>query len=92
MSHYIGPDGRFVKAVRRMPKHVVLPWRSIGPKDAEKPKKPRRKKHVFICLECRTRIWCEDPDLNASCDDCGERFLTPEELREELLNRGGDND
>lgn len=92
VSHYIDPQGRFIKAVRKMPKDVILPWRSIGPKDDEKPKKPRRKKQVFICLGCRIKIWCEKPDLNASCEDCGERFLTPEELKEELLSRGGDDE
>jgi DNA-directed RNA polymerase subunit RPC12/RpoP len=51
-----------------------------------------QKKHVFICLGCRTKIWCEEPNLNASCEDCGERFLDPEELKEELLSGGGHDD
>jgi hypothetical protein len=92
MSHYIDRHGRFMEAVRRMPREVVLPWRSIGPKELDKPKKPRAKKQVFICPGCRTRIWCEEADLSASCDDCGERFLTPDELKEELLGRGGSDD
>jgi hypothetical protein len=57
MSHYIDPNGKFIRAVRRMPKDVMLPWRSIGPKYENKPKRPREKKHVFICLGCRTKIW-----------------------------------
>ena len=55
---------------------------------------PERRSTFSICLECRTKIWCEKElrDLNASCDACGEPFLTPEELKEELLNRGGNDE
>jgi len=91
MSHYIDSKGEFIKAVRQMPQGVILPWRSIGPKEEDKPKKPKKKKYVYTCPECRIKISCEADDLNASCDDCSERFLDPDELKDHLLN-GGDDD
>lgn len=87
MSHYIDPAGRFAQVLKRMPAEYILPWVSNGPDEQAKPKKPRPKKHRFICPGCRTRIWAEDENLEAECLGCGEKFLNPEELREELENR-----
>lgn len=87
MTHYIEEGGKFSQAIARMPAEYTLPWTSDGPNESAKPKKPRRKKFRFICPGCRARIWAEVEDLEAECLDCGERFLDPESLREELENR-----
>jgi len=87
MTHYIDPDGRFLDALKRMPTEYVLPWVSDGPNDKGKPKKPRPKKYKFICPECRTQITAEDEALDATCNVCGERFLNPDELKEEMEDR-----
>ncbi len=82
VTHYIEPGGRFMKAFETLPKEALLPWVSGGLGEDEKPKKPTVKKHKFICPECETPIWAQTPELEASCDDCGERFLDKEEYRE----------
>lgn len=87
MTHFIDPKGRFRAALDRMPKECVLPWVSEGPNEKDKPKKPRPKKVKFTCPECRTKITADDEGLDANCNDCGERFLNPDELKEELENR-----
>lgn len=48
----------------------------------EKPKKPTIKKHKFVCPECETPVWAVTPELEATCDECGERFLGKEEYQE----------
>ncbi len=87
MSHYIDPDGKFIKALKRMPKEYVLPWISGGAASDEKPKKPRAKKFRYTCPTCETNIWAEVEELNAACEDCCEQFLNPEELKEEKEER-----
>jgi DNA-directed RNA polymerase subunit RPC12/RpoP len=81
MTHYIDPDGKFAKALKAMPKEYALPWLTGEMQSAvPKPKPPKKVK--FTCPDCEQEIWSENPELDATCNDCDEKFLTKEELRE----------
>jgi predicted SprT family Zn-dependent metalloprotease len=89
MDHYIDPQGKFVKAVKKMPKKYVLPWVSGERPDIEK--KPKAQKWLKLtCPECETpiRIRVEDEGREFTCD-CGEVFLTSEELRDRREDERG---
>lgn len=82
MTHYIDPHGKFIEALRRMPKDYVLPWIS---QETEKPPTPKMPKKVKLtCPDCECVCWATDeqsPD-EIICGDCGEQMLTKDDLRE----------
>jgi hypothetical protein len=86
MAHYIDPDGKFIKAFRKMPHQFKLPWLSGGGEgEEEKKKKPVVKKIKLTCPGCEMPIWIQAADLDrqVTCDDCGETFVTKDELEKE---------
>jgi len=83
MTHYIDPNGRFAKALKRMPKKYALPWLTGELEEAdEKPKPPKKVK--LTCPVCEVSVWIEEPNMEheVRCDECDERFLTKDELKE----------
>jgi hypothetical protein len=82
MSHYIDPDGKFIKALGAMPTEYLLPWLSHAD---ERPRKPPTAKKVKLrCPCCDTPIWVEAGDTlpSVSCNACCEDFLTRQAYRE----------
>jgi hypothetical protein len=89
MSHYIDPEGKFIKALRRMPRKYVLPWLS---EEHEKPPAPKTpKKLKLTCPGCEGVCWVTDGQSpeEVDCGDCGEQMLTKEELRERKEDERG---
>ena len=84
MTHFIEPDGRFANAVSRMPAEYILPWISDGLNATAKPKKPRKKKYRFTCPACQIQIWAELSELDVECVNCGELFLSSDNLKGEV--------
>ncbi len=83
VSHYIDIDGKFAKALTRMPKEFALPWLTREVELlAEKPK--QLKKIKLTCPECEVSVWIEviNADHEVTCGECGDLFLTKEALRE----------
>lgn len=79
VTHFIEPEGRFMKEFATLPKKALLPWVSGAAEGQEKPKKPAVKKMKFVCPECETPIWASTPELEATCDACDQPFLTKED-------------
>jgi hypothetical protein len=83
VSHYIDPDGKFVKALGKMPRDCLLPWTSGEPTDApfkaNGSKPPRRAK--LTCPACGLRVWMQVEDVAhlIVCEECGQLFLAPGE-------------
>lgn len=82
MTHYIDPDGKFTQAMRRMPKEYILPWVCD---EQEKPSTPKVPKKIKLtCPVCEVNVWimAEDEGHQILCEECGDYFLTKDELRE----------
>lgn len=83
VSHYIDQDGRFMAAFKQMPQDCLLPWASGTDMDpTPKPKAPRKVR--LTCPECEMHVWIEADDVGhqIGCEECGELFLTKDELKE----------
>jgi len=66
-----------------MPKDCLLPWASGTDMDpTPKPKVPRKVR--LTCPECEMHVWIEAENVGhqIGCEECGEWFLTKEELKE----------
>ena len=90
MSHYIDPDGKFIHVFNKMPQQFKLPWLSGDEgEEKEKEKKPS-KKVKLTCPGCEMSIWilADDVDRQVSCDECGETFVTKDELQERKEENG----
>jgi len=86
MDHYIDPDGNFIQAFKKMPHEFKLPWLSGGgDEEKEKEKKPTIKKIKLTCPGCEMTIWilADDVGRQVSCDDCGETFVTKDQVEKE---------
>jgi len=83
MTHYIEANGKFATALNKMPKEYALPWLT-GEVEAlvEKPKPPKKIK--LTCPLCKVSVWIEEENVGheVCCGECGDNFLTKEELKE----------
>jgi hypothetical protein len=84
VSHYTDPDGRFISAFKNMPKDCLLPWASGGTGEESTPKAKAPRKVRLTCPECEMQVWIEVENVGRQivCEECGEMFLTKEELKE----------
>jgi hypothetical protein len=83
MTHYIEANGKFARALNKMPKEYALPWLT-GEVEAlvEKPKPPKKVK--LTCPVCMVSVWIEEENVGheVGCGECGDNFLTKDELKE----------
>jgi hypothetical protein len=76
VSHYIDPVGKFLRALRQMPKDCLLPWTSGGQK-GEKPRQPPRARKVELtCPRCELSVWVEEDAVGHPiiCEPCSTLF------------------
>ena len=64
MSHYIDPTGKFIQAVHRMPKDVILPWRSASaPRMTRSRRSPERRSTFSSAWSAAPRFGAKNPTL-----------------------------
>ena len=82
MTHYIDPDGAFLRAWSAMPRDLWLPWAALP--ESERRRTPRApSKFAYECPKGHGKVWGK-PGLALVCGDCGRAY------RSEAL-AGGDH-
>ena len=82
MTHYIDPDGAFLRAWSAMPRDLWLPWAALP--ESERRRTPRTpSKFAYECPKGHGKVWGK-PGLALVCGDCGRAY------RSEAL-AGGDH-
>ncbi|HYH64235.1 MAG TPA: SprT-like domain-containing protein [Urbifossiella sp.] len=74
MTHYVDPDGAFLKALEAMPADTALPWTTGGLELAKKRAPAKAKNKIkYTCPGCEANAWGK-PELRIVCGECEEPF------------------
>ena len=72
MTHFIDPDGAFLRAWSTMPGELWLPW--AGLPESERRRTPRTpSKFVYECPKGHGKVWGK-PGLSLVCGQCGRAY------------------
>jgi SprT-like family len=86
MTHYIMPDGPFVKAYAKL---AAIGW-GLNLQSAHRPgpKGGTNSKTKFTCTKCGQNAWGK-PDLAVICELCGDKMHTADEAKQDLKDDRG---